>query len=165
MEDVKDRFVKATLGSVKDIFATMIPLVLDMDAYQAENSVDAESVALNIVGKINIQGRISGSIYVSLPDYLAMEMASMLLMEEYDEINEDVEDAVGELNNMIAGGIKQSLSNFKDVFEIGIPEVTTDPSQFQEESSLNPIIVPVHTDSGLFLVSTYINTIESDCFA
>jgi len=40
-----------------------------------------------------------------------------------DTIDETVRDAVGELNNMIAGGLKRKLCASEDLFRISLPSV------------------------------------------
>jgi chemotaxis protein CheX len=65
----------------------------------------------NITGLIGLGGKCTGFVSLSLPERVATLAVSGLLMEEYKTINAQVIDGVGEITNIIAGGLKTRLSN------------------------------------------------------
>ena len=64
-----------------------------------------------ITGLIGLSGKCTGFISISLPERVATLAVSGLLMEEHKAINAQVIDGVGEITNVIAGGIKTKLYN------------------------------------------------------
>ena len=64
-----------------------------------------------ITGLIGLSGKCTGFISVSMPQRVATLSVSRLSMEEYKTINAQVVDGVGEITNIIAGGIKTKLYN------------------------------------------------------
>jgi len=78
----------------------------------------------NITGLIGLSGKCTGFISISMPERVATLAVSGLLMEEHKTINAQVVDGVGEITNVIAGGIKTRLSNTPwAVNSITIPSV------------------------------------------
>lgn len=71
-----------------------------------------------ISGAIGVAGdQITGTIYVHLPETLAHEVTRALLQASPGQIagDSDVHDLVGELANMIGGGLKSKLCD-ADIF-------------------------------------------------
>jgi len=54
---------------------------------------------------------------------MACKMASSLIGIPVTQADENVRDAVGELSNMLAGGLKKQLSDTDNMFKISIPTV------------------------------------------
>src|SRR5512137_968761 len=52
---------------------------------------------------IGLTGETSGSIIISMPEKLACQVASNMLMEEITTMNKSVEDAIGEIGNIVVG--------------------------------------------------------------
>ena len=78
----------------------------------------------HITGLIGLSGKCTGFIAISMPERVATLAVSGLLMEEYKAINAQVIDGVGEITNMIAGGLKTRLYNTPwTVNTITIPSV------------------------------------------
>lgn len=64
-----------------------------------------------ITGLIGLSGKCTGFISLSMPERVATLAVSGLLMEEHKALNAQVVDGVGEMTNVIAGGVKTKLSN------------------------------------------------------
>ncbi len=64
----------------------------------------------NVTGLIGVHGGVTGYITVNVSETVAIETVSALLLEEYDSLDRQVIDGVGELTNMIAGGVKRGLA-------------------------------------------------------
>jgi len=60
---------------------------------------------------VGLSGKCTGFVSICLPERVATLAVSGLLMEEYTAINAQVVDGVGEMTNVIAGGLKTKLSN------------------------------------------------------
>ena len=77
-----------------------------------------------ITGLIGLSGNCTGFISLSMPEHVATLAVSRLSMEEYKAINAQVVDGVGEITNIIAGGLKTKLFNTAwTVSNITIPSV------------------------------------------
>jgi chemotaxis protein CheX len=64
-----------------------------------------------VTGMIGLSGKCTGFISLTLPNRVATLAVSGLSMEEYTTINAQVVDGVGEITNIIAGGLKTKLYN------------------------------------------------------
>ncbi len=72
---------------------------------------------------VGFTGRLSGMLALHFTVDMACRMASRLLGMAVTQPDENVRDAVGELGNMLAGGLKKRLSNTDNMFKISIPTV------------------------------------------
>jgi chemotaxis protein CheX len=77
-----------------------------------------------ITGLIGLSGKCTGFISVSMPERVATLTVSKMSMEECTAINAQVVDGIGEITNIIAGGLKTKLFNTAwTVNNITIPSV------------------------------------------
>jgi chemotaxis protein CheX len=77
-----------------------------------------------IAGLIGLSGKCSGFISVSMPARVATLAVSKLTSEDHKVINAQAVDGLGEITNMIAGGLKTKLFNTPwTVSHITIPSV------------------------------------------
>jgi chemotaxis protein CheX len=72
---------------------------------------------------IGFGGKISGFVALHLSPYSACTLASSLLGMPFDEMDEIVADAMGEMVNMLAGGLKKFISQDEDMFKISVPSI------------------------------------------
>lgn len=72
---------------------------------------------------VGFGGKISGFIAIHLSPHSACTLASSLLGMSFEEMDEMVADAMGEIVNMLAGGLKKSISQDEDMFKISIPSI------------------------------------------
>ena len=69
-------------------------------------------------------GKVSGFVSVNFPNRAAVHAVSSLLGEQFTELNSQVVDGVGEITNMITGGIKSALATTQWAFsQITVPSV------------------------------------------
>jgi len=77
-----------------------------------------------VTGLIGLSGKCTGFISLSLPNRVATLAVSGLLMEEHKVVDAQVIDGVGEMTNVIAGGLKTKLSNTQwMISHITVPSV------------------------------------------
>jgi chemotaxis protein CheX len=78
----------------------------------------------HVTGLIGLSGKCTGFISIAMPERVAVAAVSGLSMETYKTINAQVIDGVGEITNIIAGGIKTKLYNTQWMINnITIPSV------------------------------------------
>jgi chemotaxis protein CheX len=63
-----------------------------------------------VTGLIGVHGQVSGFVTVNLAEKVAMSTVGGLLQDKFDTLTHQVIDGVGEITNIIAGGIKNGLS-------------------------------------------------------
>ncbi|MGL4512483.1 MAG: chemotaxis protein CheX [Lacipirellulaceae bacterium] len=77
-----------------------------------------------ITGMIGVHGAVSGFITVNLSERLSLQVVEGLLGEQLTQLTPQVIDGVGELTNIVAGGIKSALSRTEWAFtQITVPSV------------------------------------------
>lgn len=75
----------------------------------------------SITGMLGFSGDIRGILRIHCPNPVAMAITGNLLGMEVTEMDEDVRDAIGEIANMVAGGLKTLLARENYAVELSIP--------------------------------------------
>jgi len=107
--------------SAKESFATMIMLPIE----QADN-FDAELDEVEtIVGSITFSDALQGAVMIKCCKDSAAVIAKNMLMMEPDEAIEpsEVQDAFGEVANLVIGGFKSRIAESVGNIEISVPMV------------------------------------------
>ncbi|MBF0188417.1 MAG: chemotaxis protein CheX [Magnetococcales bacterium] len=97
-----ERLLTAARDAVQEVAETM--LFLEIKSGTADHhrcDVDGEVSAL-----VAMSGGVEGAVRLSGPSSTVIPMASALLGEEREEMDQELEDAFLELGNMVAGGIQ-----------------------------------------------------------
>jgi chemotaxis protein CheX len=77
-----------------------------------------------ITGLIGVHGRVSGFITVNLSERFAIRAVEGLCQEKFGALTSQVVDGVGELTNIVVGGIKSQLAGTPWAFShITVPSV------------------------------------------
>ncbi len=108
---------KATL----ELFSTMMGIDLS-DGGIVENRNDMESVII-ITGHIGLAGDYKGNISIHFTKGMALKSISAMLGMEFDELTDDTKDAIGEIANIVTGGVKTELSKSNINFDLSLPTV------------------------------------------
>jgi len=72
---------------------------------------------------VGFAGRLTGCLLLHFKPEVACAVASSLLGTKMTTVDETVCDAIGEMVNMLAGGLKHHLSRNEEMFKISIPSV------------------------------------------
>lgn len=116
-----EKLVSYVRSSTRDVFTTMLGLeVADGQPFIQE---EAPAPSDGVLALIGLAGRWAGSGTFSCTAPMAMRLASQLLMQPYDAINEEVLDAVGEITNMVLGNVKTALEEELGPMGLSIPTV------------------------------------------
>ncbi|MBN2473905.1 MAG: chemotaxis protein CheX [Pirellulales bacterium] len=94
----------------------------------AAKCVGASSIptqdAGSVTGMIGIHGNVSGFVTVNMAEAVAMAAIGGLLQDQFEKLTPQVIDGVGEMTNIIAGGIKKGLSGTSWGFQhVTVPSV------------------------------------------
>jgi len=107
----------------------------------------------DISGVIGLTGETRGTISVSFTEASILPIVSNMLGEEMKEMNEEIEDAVGEITNMISGQARKKLEELGRTLKAAIPTVITGRDHAVKHMTTYPIIaIPFSTDSGEFTI-------------
>ena len=63
-----------------------------------------------VTGMIGVHGKVSGFITVNMSEDVGVKAVGGLLQEEHDRLSSQVVDGIGEITNIIVGGIKSSVA-------------------------------------------------------
>lgn len=103
---------------------------------------------------IGLTGETSGSIILSMPEKLACKIASNMLMEEIGTLNRQVEDAIGEIGNIVVGDARRGLIHEGFSLNISVPTVVIGSGHRISRSGDIPCIaIPFTTEYGDFEVN------------
>lgn len=104
----EERLILHLTEDVREIFSTMIGLDNLLDsAVRTEPIIHLENSISSLVG---LAGLYNGLVSIHMSSALAVRVTGCMLGTEVTENDHDVNDALGEIANMIAGSFKQQLS-------------------------------------------------------
>lgn len=107
----------------------------------------------DVSGVIGLTGEKNGSISISFSDTCIIKIVSNMLGEEYNSVNDDVKDAVGELTNMISGQARKALDEIGHTFNAAIPTVIVGKNHTISHITRGPMIaIPFDTADGPFTI-------------
>ena len=87
---------------------------------------------------------------ISLSEAIALQLASALLGDDFDKVDEDCIDAIGEIANMIAGNAKTNFPG--DESAISVPSVIIGKHQVAYPRGIPIISIPCSTDKGPMVI-------------
>lgn len=110
----------SVLDGAKEVFETMIFMALEEVTDQTWEMED-----VTLLGTITFKGNLEGCLGICCGMNCARTIAAnMLGLEPDDEISEDdINDAVGEVANMVMGAVKARIQDEVGNVEVSIPSV------------------------------------------
>jgi chemotaxis protein CheX len=99
---------------------------------------------------ITLFGELSGTCAISFPRKLAVKLIQKMMMDDsIDDINEEVQDGIGEIANLIGGGAKADLATLLGTkASLSIPTVITGINHRVEHQNGVPCIGCVFEAEG-----------------
>ena len=144
--------VRASITEItKGVFSTMVMLdVVDQPPLE-EPVVTFHETLTSMVG---LAGTYSGILAIHCPKNLALRITTNMLGMEVTEINEDVNDAMGEIANMVGGDVKHIFSPKGADINLSIPTVIYGSDYMLESmSSAKSLVIPFDCEGDRFLLS------------
>jgi chemotaxis protein CheX len=146
-EAVRDKIAEITKG----VFTTMVMMDVVDEAPLAEPIISFHETLTSMVG---LAGSHSGILAVHCPKDLALRITSNMLGMEVTEIDDDVNDALGEIANMIGGDVKHIFSPKGADVNLSIPTVIYGSDYVLESmSSAESLVMPFVCGGDRFLLS------------
>lgn len=119
-----DELIQDFVDTTVEVLSTMASLECSYTGDHQYEEIGADcdvATCLDITGILGFSGGRRGSIVVTFTNEIAKSAVGGMLGIEFEEIDSDVRDGVGELVNMIAGGAKTKLQDKGLDFELSIP--------------------------------------------
>ena len=116
---VEPTLIQATLGAVSSALT-----MCETSAKCVSISTVPASDRGIVTGMIGVHGKVSGFITVNMAEKVALRAVQGLLQESCPELTSQVIDGVGEITNIVVGGIKSTLGKTPWAFSnITVPSV------------------------------------------
>ena len=116
LQNYVEPFVEVTVNTFKEFVGVDVaprhPHFLDPD----------KAFEWDISAVIGLSGAVKGAVIISMKAELAIKLTDLLAGPDHTEIDADVIDAIGEINNIIAGNIKPKVPNGEKIV-ISIPTI------------------------------------------
>jgi chemotaxis protein CheX len=146
----EEQLTKYIVDATQDVFSTMV-MMEPTDDFPLQEPI--KQFKCSITGIVGFAGTYSGVISIHCPVSLAMKITSSMLGMECDEVNEDLNDAIGEIANMLGGGVKQVLSKGGLDIKLSIPTVISgEDYTVNSLSDIDCVVIPFSVEEERFLV-------------
>lgn len=145
----EEEMARYIIDATKEVFSTMIVMDVE-DQYPMQEQVT--TFHCSITGMVGLAGSYTGILSIHCPAPLAMKITSNMLGMEIDEVGEDVNDALGEIANMLGGHVKQVLSKGGLDLNLSIPTVISGETYTISSVSDDSVIIPFQVENDKFLV-------------
>lgn len=139
-------YINPVIGSLEDTFSTMLNQKIKRTGL---GLMENNQALFPVSGIIGVSGKAIGTIVLSMSKGVAAKAAAVMLMldETPADVDDDVLDAVGELTNMVTGGAKAKLEEFK--LSMSLPNVLMgDNCRLHFPQNSHPIAIPFNCDWG-----------------
>jgi chemotaxis protein CheX len=128
-------------------------LGLELTDGEAFVKEEAPAPTNGVLALIGLAGRWAGYGTFSCTAPMAIRLASQLLMQPYEAIDEEVLDAIGEITNTVLGNVKNSLEEELGLMGLSIPTVIYGRNFTSRSVGRSKwTVVPFHVDSEVIEV-------------
>jgi chemotaxis protein CheX len=137
------------IDATKEVFSTMMVMEVE-DQYPMQEPVN--EFHCSITGMVGLAGSYTGILSIHCPQPLALKITSNMLGMEVEEVGDDVNDALGEIANMLGGHVKQVLSKGGSDLNLSIPTVISGETYTISSVNDDTVIIPFQFENEKFLV-------------
>jgi chemotaxis protein CheX len=144
-------FLRATVNVLKTMAFT--------EATPGKPYIKKDQVAGgDVSGIIGITGETEGSLSISFTEACICNVVSNMFGEEITKLDPEVEDAVGEITNMISGDARRELAEKGFVLKGAIPSVVSGKNHHVRHLAKGAsVAIPFTTAAGSFVVEVCFN--------
>lgn len=138
------------IESISEIFSQMLMMEISV---AGEPMFKLGPIKDSITGMIGLAGVHKGVLAVHFSKQVALDVTSKLLLTEFEEINVDVQDAIGEIVNELGGNLKTILSDQGKDIQLSLPSTMYgDEYTFTSQLDVDQVILPFKAPAGIFYV-------------
>lgn len=146
INELSEKLIESTV----EIFTGMVMMEISV---AGESMSKLGSLKKSITGMVGLAGVHKGVLAIHLPNQVAQDVTSNFLGIEVNEINEEVQDAIGEIANMLGGNLKTILSDKGKDIQLSLPStIYGDEYAITSQADVGRIIIPFQAPSGVFFV-------------
>ncbi len=148
-------FTKKIVATTEEIFSSMIFMELFAnDPFEHSERV----LGCHISAMIGLTGDFSAMLTIHYPETVGLAITGAMLDMEIEEIDADVKDALGEIANMIAGGLKEKFAAEGINLELSIPTAISGKSYtIASPKRSKRVIIPFNIEIGQFFIEMKYN--------
>lgn len=149
-EQLTRSLTEVTLETLESLIS-VTPTVQSNDGFsRAPDKTD-------IIASIGIAGRLEGSLSLFFSKEASCRIVSKMLSTTITEMNQDVADGIGEIANILAGGLKTKIGGQGRDFEISIPMVVkgTDILSVPKEGEIDVAVLHVDCKEFTFKIALF----------
>ncbi len=108
----------------------------------------------DISGIVEVSGDVSGTAAISFSEQSILGIVSAMFGEDMTEINEEINDAVGEISNMVAGHVTTKISEMGKKVKVKFKELKIGRGELIEHIKDAPhvLAIPFKTTKGKVLI-------------
>jgi chemotaxis protein CheX len=145
------KYINPFINGATNALETMAGLELERKTpyLKQENQTQGD-----ISGIIGFAGEnVHGAVAMSFPQPLALKIYKQMMGESVFRITQDVEDCIGELANIVAGGAKTEFAEMGLSFHISIPTVVVGQGHTLVQKIDSPVmVIPFGVGKSRFLM-------------
>jgi chemotaxis protein CheX len=146
----EEEMTRYIIDATKEVFSTMVAMEVE-DCYPLIEPVT--QFHCSVTGMVGMAGSYTGMLSLHCPALLAMKITSNMLGMEVEDVGEDVNDALGEIANMLGGHVKQVLSKGGLDLNLSIPTVISGETYtIHSTNGDDCVVIPFQNDGETFLV-------------
>ena len=150
-------FTKKISEATEEIFNTMIFMEISTGSPLIDG---AQVLGCHVSAMIGLTGGFSGMLGIHCPAEVGLAITGAMLGMEIEQIDADVKDALGEIANMLAGGVKERFSAEKVALDLSIPTAISGKSYtISSPTRSNRVVIPFNVQQGQFFVEMKYNLI------
>jgi len=148
-------FINPFLSSLSNVLVTMAT----MQVKPGKIFIDDQNLPKgDITGLISMHSnKADGTLAISFSKEVILDVCERMLGEPFDEINEEVENLVGEITNMVTGGAKQILDEKGYDFDMARPTVSTKKQALYDNNKQPALVIPFDSDKGRLYIQIQFN--------
>jgi len=144
--EINNKIIESTI----EIFTGMVMMEVSV---AGEPLLEMAALKQSITGMVGLAGIHRGVLAVHFPKQVALDVTGSFLGMEVEEINADVQDAIGEIANMLGGNLKTILSDRGKDIQLSLPStISGDEYSFTSHADVDQVILPFQAPAGVFYV-------------
>ena len=136
--------------AIEEIFTGMIMMEVSQDG---EPRQQLGTMKNSITGMVGLAGKHKGVVAIHIPTPLALAITTSFLGMDVEELNEDVQDAIGEIANMLGGNVKTILSERGKDIQLSLPStISGEEYSVSSGEDVERMVIPFSASAGNFFV-------------
>ncbi len=143
-------FTKKIINSTEEIFNTMIFMEISAEAPLAKGK---EVLDCHVSSMIGLSGDFTSMLSIHCSGTIGKAITGEMLGMEVEDVDSDVKDTLGEIANMVAGGLKEAFAAENIKLELSIPTTVTGTSyKVSSPTKCGRVIIPFNLEQGRFFI-------------